>query len=141
MSFRFIEHTADIAVEITEDSLEKLFVTSANAWLSSAVEIQNRQFESSKKFIFTANTLEELLIEFLSELNFQLYTRKWIFISVKEIKLQQTAAGYQLEVEVFGQSFNENNHKLKVEIKAVTYHQMVIEKKENVFSTRIVFDI
>lgn len=141
MSFRFIEHTADIAVEITEDTIEKLFITSANAWLSSAVEILNRQLESSKKFIFTANTLEELLIEFLSELNFQLYTRKWIFISMKEIKLQQTGTGYQLEVEVFGQSFNENNHKLKVEIKAVTYHQMKIEKKNNNFFTKIVFDI
>lgn len=141
MSFRFIEHTADIAVEITEDSLEKLFVTSANAWLTSLVEISNPWLESSKKFIFTANTLEELLVEFLSELNFQLYTRKWIFISVKEIKLQQSAAGYQLEVEVFGQSFNENNHKLKIEIKAVTYHQMKIEKKNNNFFTKIVFDI
>lgn len=141
MSIRFIEHTADIAVEITEDSIEKLFVTSANAWLSSAVEILNRQLESSKKFIFTANTLEELLIEFLSELNFQLYTRKWVFISVKEIKLQQIGAGYQLEVEVFGQTFNEDNHKLKVEIKAVTYHQMKIEKIDNNFYTRIVFDI
>ncbi len=141
MSFRFIEHTADIAVEITEDSIEKLFVTSANAWFSTAVEILNRQLESSKKFIFIANTLEELLIEFLSELNFQLYTRKWIFISVKEIKLQQTGTGYQLEVEVFGQSLNADNHKLKVEIKAVTYHQMKIEKTDNNFFTRIVFDI
>ncbi len=141
MPFKFIEHTADIAVEIEEDSIEKLFITSANAWRTSVMEGSSIQIESSKKFIFTSNTLEGLLIEFLSELNFQLYTHKWVFVSVKEIKLQELTTGFQLEVEVLGQSFNNGLHFLKAEIKAVTYHQMMIEKKENIFSTRIVFDI
>lgn len=141
MSFRFIEHTADIAVEIEEDSIEKLFITSANAWRISVMEGISLQIESSKKFIFTSATFEELLIEFLNELNFQLYTRKWVFVSVKEIKFQKLESGYQLEVETLGQSFNPAIHLLKEEIKAVTYHQLVIEKKKNVFSTRIVFDI
>lgn len=141
MPYKFIEHTADIAVEVEEDSLEKLFTSACNAWRDSALVNKNPANIDSKKFIFTSGSLEELLVELLSELNFQLYTKKWVYVSVKNILLKKFNTNYHLAAEVFGQLLDQASIELKEEIKAVTFHQMNIEKNGKNFFTRIVFDI
>jgi len=141
MPYKFIEHTADIAVEVEEDSLEKLFASACNAWRDAAFINKKPDSTGSKKFIFTSGSLEELLVELLSELNFQLYAKKWIYISVKNILLEKFNSNYHLAAEVFGQPLEQSSVELKEEIKAVTFHQMNIEKNGENFFTRIVFDI
>lgn len=141
MPYKFIEHTADIAVEVEEDSLEKLFASACNAWCDSALINNNPASIDSKKIIFTSGSLEELLVELLSELNFQLYTKKWVYTSVKNILLEKLNSNYHLVAEVFGQPLDESSIEMKEEIKAVTFHQMNIEKNGSNFFTRIVFDI
>lgn len=141
MSYRFIEHTADIAVEVDGGSLNDLFASSCYAWRKAALDLSSFQIESSKKFIFNSASLEVLLIELLSELNFQLYTKGWVFVTIQNLMIEETDSGYNLEIELFGQKQNEEIHKLKEEIKAVTFHQMKIENINNSYKTLIVFDI
>lgn len=141
MPYKFIEHTADIAVEVEGKTIEKLFTSSFYAWRDAVLELNNMKNDHSKKFLFNANSTEELLIEMLSELNYQLYTKKWTALSIKKLMIQKLNESYHLEVEVFGQSFNPNNHLIKEEIKAVTFHQMKIEERNGNYFTRIVFDI
>lgn len=141
MPYKFIEHTADIAVEVEGKTIEELFTSSFYAWRDAVLELNNIKNDHSKKFLFNANSTEELLIEMLSELNYQLYTKKWIALSIKKLMIQKLNESYHLEVEVFGQSFNPDNHFIKEEIKAVTFHQMNIEERNGTYFTRIVFDI
>ncbi|HOI30541.1 MAG TPA: archease [Melioribacteraceae bacterium] len=141
MPYKFIDHTADIAVEVEGSSLNELFMSSCYAWREAAMDISSFQKESSKKFIFNAPSLEVLLTELLSELNFQLYTKSWVFVTIQNLLIEQTESGYQLEIELFGQKHDLEIHKLKVEIKAVTYHKMKIVKEGNKFKTIVVFDI
>lgn len=141
MPYKFIEHTADIAVEVEGKTIEELFTSSFYAWRDAVLDLNNIKNDHSKKFLFNANSTEELLIEMLSELNYQLYTKKWIALSIKKLMIQKLNESYHLEVEVFGQSFNPDNHFIKEEIKAVTFHQMNIEERNGTYFTRIVFDI
>ena len=141
MAYRFIEHTADIAVEIVSESIEKLFSDACTAWNEAVLININPKFIDSKKFIFDAQTEEELLVELLSELNFQLFTKKWVFTAVNNILLEKQEDNFHLVIEIFGQPLNENDHEIKVEIKAVTFHQLKIEKRNNKYTTIIVFDI
>lgn len=145
MPYKFIEHTADIAVEVEGKTIDELFVSACNAWRDSVLEIDNMKnsnlYVNSKKFIYNSASLEELLIELLSELNFQLYTKKWIYISTKKILIQKLNTTFHLDIEVFGLSYNPDIHHIKEEIKAVTFHQMKIEEKNGNLFTRIIFDI
>ncbi len=141
MPYKFIEHTADIAIEVTEKSMEDLFKTAFVAWKDIVLETNIPSYEHSKKFLFESRTLEELLIEFLSELNYQLYTKKWVVNSIKKILIQKPNEIFHLEIEVFGEKLKNKNHTIKEEIKAVTFHQMKIEESDGYFSTKIIFDI
>lgn len=141
MPFKFIDHTADIAVEVEGSTINELFRSSCYAWREAAMDIGSFQKESSKKFIFNAASLEVLLTELLSELNFQLNTKGWVFVTIQNLMIEETDSGYNLEIELLGQKQNKEIHKLKEEIKAVTFHQMKIENINNSYKTLIVFDI
>jgi SHS2 domain-containing protein len=139
--FNFIDHTADIAVEVKADTIEELFTASAFAWQESVIEKDMINLPDKHEIIIEELSYEELLVRFLDELNFLFLTRKWIMREINKIELKKDIDKIKLRVFVTGENFDEKRHQFKVEIKAVTFHQMEIKKIENMFTTRIIFDI
>jgi len=138
--YKFIEHPADIAVELSAGSIEELFETGAEAWKSSVLE--NSSTEIPFEFLIEneSNTLEELLVEFLSELNFMLFSKKLVYSKIKSLIIEENNT-YKLTAALYFEDFNPSWHQLKAEIKAITYHQMKIEKTKNNYSTKLILDI
>ena len=139
-SYKFLDHTADIAVEVSGETLEELFITSAEAWRMCAVEIDKVDVSETRELNLSAYSIEELLVGFLSELNYLLIVKKWVSVKIDSIQIKVDAKGANLISKISGTTLNPNN-KLKQEIKAVTYHQLEIKKIINNYSTLIVFDI
>lgn len=139
--YNFIDHTADIAVEVKGDTIEEMFTASAFAWQESVVEKSWIKLSDEKEINVEELSYEELLVRFLDELNFLLSTKKWIMIDINKIEIKNTDDKLKLKAVVTGEKFDEKKHRLKIEIKAVTFHQMEIKNIDNEYSTRIVFDI
>jgi protein archease len=139
--FKNIDHTGDIAVEVTADSITELLKVSALAWKNSVLE-ENSEIDNKeiKKIKISERTLEELLVSFLSELNFLLQVEKWIFNEIDIIEVAEKDQ-WMLETTLLGELFDNNKHDLKTEIKAITFHQMNIEYINGIYKTKIVFDI
>lgn len=138
--YNFIEHPADIAVEIRAESIEKLFEISIEAWRTSVME--NSSTETPFEFLIEIESasLEELLVEFLNELNFMLFAKKLVYSKTKSLSITENNT-FKLSAALYFEDFNSSWHQLKAEIKAVTYHQMKIEKVNNIYSTKLIFDI
>ena len=141
-NYSFVDHAADIAVDIKADSLNELFIASALAWRKSISDYENIKSNSEKKFSIKEDSLEILLVSFLSELNFIFQSEIWMMNSIHSLQIvKQNNNDWNLSAELLGQNFNREKMNLKAEIKAVTYHQMEIKEQKGKFSTRIVFDI
>jgi SHS2 domain-containing protein len=141
MPYKFVEHTADIAVDISAISIEGLFKTSAEAWQEIILAKYKASADEQLSIEIKADSLEVLLVDFLSELNYLLLTKKWIFSTTKKITIVSNDDEMILKVLLKGENLDIQKHELKAEIKAVTYHQMKIERVGNSYRTRIVFDI
>jgi len=139
--FNFIDHTADIAVEVTGDTINDLFIASAFAWQESVFEKNGVNLSDEREINIEELSYEELLVSFLDELNFLLLTKKWIMGKVDKIQIQKNDDKINLKAIVTGENFDDKRHQLKVEIKAVTFHQIEIRKVNNKYFTRIIFDI
>jgi SHS2 domain-containing protein len=139
-SYKFIDHTADIAAELTGSSLDELFTAGAEAWLFSIVGEINIEEDDSMELELSAASKEELLVTFLNELNYQLITKKWLCSSIQSIKIFDDVDGCELSAELKGVKLKDDIP-LKQEIKSVTYHQLEIVEKEGNYSTLVVFDI
>ena len=138
-SYKFVDHTADIAVEIKADSIEELFVESAYAFKAAVVEPDKEKGGVSYNLKLNSHSLEALLVNFLNELNFRLISKKKIFNNVNGLKIHQKNDDYSLECVLLEHNVDEDN--IKTEIKSVTYHQMEIKKINGTYSTKIIFDI
>ncbi|MGE5354314.1 MAG: archease [Acidobacteriota bacterium] len=142
IKYRFLEHTADIAVEVRGERLEELFNNSAQAWLEAVLGSDFVPYINDVKDI-TLRELspEELLVGFLSELNYLLFVHRWIPARVSGLTIEKDNDEFYLVARLEGEEFSIERHSLKEEIKAVTFHNMNIVKQNNEFVTRIVFDI
>jgi SHS2 domain-containing protein len=139
-SYKFVDHTADIAIEISGSTLDELFSAGAEAWLVSVVGELNIEDDDSMELELSASSKEELLVTFLNELNYLLITKKWLCASIQSMKIFNDADGCELSAELKGTRIKDDLH-LKHEIKSVTYHQLEIIEKDGNLSTLIVFDI
>ena len=137
----FLDHTADIAVDVEADTLDELFTASAFAWRDSISDDKESFQSQERSLVLSENGMEILLVSFLSELNFLYQSESWMMNSIKYIEIGKKDDGWTLSLKILGGNFNRNDMKLKSEIKAITYHQMEIKEKNGKFSTRIVFDI
>lgn len=137
-SHTFIEHTADIAFDVTADTIEELFIESTRAWRIAVVGDVSGKALANREVNLTADSLEELLVNFLNELNFFLLNKRWLAVIFNKLIIDRT--NFLLSANVSGFQIDDSIE-IKEEIKSVTYHQMNIVKTDDKFTTRVVFDI
>ncbi len=140
-TYKFIDHTADIAAEVSAENYNDLFIISALAWKDSVAGNFSLDKPEEKEIEINDRSLEELLVHFLSELNYLLFVKKWIFSKVKNITVKENERQFEAKIKITGEPVEENKHELKIEIKAVTFHQMDIKYGDGKYKTIIVFDI
>lgn len=141
-SYTFFEHTADLAAELRGSDLSDLIKSAAKAWMACALEAGSIGFTDSRSLELMEDSPEELLVGFVSELNFLLNVRKWICRELPEVlDVKKDKGGFSLRAVIKGEPFDPDVHILNHEIKAVTFHQMDIREVNGGLATIIVFDI
>lgn len=139
--FIFIDHTADIAVKIFGKDLTELFLNAHSALLKVLTDNIKNKSNSSKQIKLTANSAEELLVDFLSEINFYLSTRNKLAVKINSLKIDLYENNFYLDCNCEFINIKKSGTIIKLEIKAVTYHNLKIEKIDGVLQTTIVLDI
>lgn len=139
MGYKLLDHTADVAIEVWADSLEELFVEAAKAMFSEIVgNLSTVQEKTEVDIQVSGDTLEDLLVGWLSDLLFYFDVAKFIF-SKFEVKVSSDMRS--MEGKAKGEIFHPGRHNLRTHIKAVTYHQMQIKEHNGKWHTQIVFDV
>jgi SHS2 domain-containing protein len=139
-NFTIIDHTADIAVEVSATSLWDLFEEGGKALVSLVVDGFQYSFFRKKKLKYSARSHEELLVAFLNDLNFFLMVKKWIFEKIIKFELQQNQHCLELSLVITGSKFNLQTVSFQMEIKAVTFHNLKISKSGDNYKAILIFD-
>jgi|UniRef100_A0A7V2ZKP1 SHS2 domain-containing protein len=134
----YLSHTADIAFDVEADSIEELFIESFNCWLNSVVENISPDAEQKIEIKLSADSLEQLLVDFLNEVNFLLTVKKILCVDVEELTIDKEKLSLNAIMKIQNVK---DDLMLKEEIKSVTYHQMEIKEENGKYYVRIVFDI
>ena len=140
-NYKILDHTADIALELSGNTYEELFLAGYEGWKNSVIEasVSSREAEE-RKLELSENTIEELLVSFLQELSFLFESKKIFAVEVNEIQIEKRDEKFFLKSDLyFGNIIADDI--IKNEIKAVTFHQLNVKKVNDVFRTIIVFDI
>lgn len=130
---RIIEHTADIGIEVESEGLENAFSEAATALVSLMVSIENVSCSEIKEIEIESHDLESLLVKFLSEILYLFDAESFVFSRV-EVRID----GTRLRASLCGEKYSRERHGSKLNVKAVTYHMLSVEKSGKL---RVLFDI
>jgi SHS2 domain-containing protein len=140
--FREIKHTADIGLEVHANSIEKLFIFALNGYYKLALfDNYSSSVASEFNFSLIETNYEDLLITFLSELNYLLMVKNQVINPIHSIEILRN--NHKIFLDFKGQLNNLVNpdKDITTEIKAVTYHQVKVTQDDGIFKTKIFFDI
>lgn len=132
------EHTADIGLNAQADTLSELLEALAEG-LADA--ICDRQLVNPKQShiveIQASENTEDLAVDFLSVAMNTIQGKHFMVHSV-HVELKDSRL---LISRLLGEPYDEARHDLKTEIKAVTYHQLKVEREGPIWVGRVILDI
>jgi len=136
--YRLIDHTGDLALLIRAPTLAELYATAARALFDVILDIHSVEpREGVPVRVRGAADREDLLVRFLSELLFLHDARGWVFHAFRVDDL----ADERLEGEALGESFDPRRHAILRQVKAVTYHHLLLSQDRDGWSARLVLDL
>lgn len=126
--YRILEHTADGKFQAFGATLEEAFGNAALAVASLMWDWRKIEAYISYPVGVEGHDLKQLLVRFLGEIIFLFETRSFLLGSVEELKISARAGRLGLRARFLGDSVSDR-YELHGGVKAVTYHDMKIEKK------------
>jgi len=137
--YEFIDHTADIIIRATGDSLEDAFATAAKAMF--AVITDSAPIDAIETFELEIDSidLEGLLVQFLSEL-IVIHETEDVVLADFTITFGHD---FTLKAIARGEKFDSLRHGRGTPVKGISYHMMEIEPggKDRPGIVQVLFDI
>ena len=134
--FEIVDHTADVAIIAYGDNMNQAFANAARALFSLITEIDDVEELLYRDIKLVAPDQESLLVEWLNQLIYLFDTENIIFKRFDITQLDNT----QLKARSYGEKVDSAKHKLKVGVKATTYHMLKVDKT-NGCQVQVLFDI
>jgi|SRR4051794_21194138 len=124
MNFEILEHPADVGFRAWGDSLEDLFGNCAGALISIILDPSNVERNQRWDLEAEGSDRESLLVNWLNEVLYYVDTRRIVFDSFA-VRFQEP---FRLSCEATGEHRTPEKHPVRVSVKAVTYHQLLLSK-------------
>lgn len=135
--YKVFDHTSDLGIEVAGNTLSHLFENAVLSIADIITDTDRVRARQTKVIKASGVDADDLWVNFLREV---LYTVNGERFLIKECRVGQID-DTQVTVEVRGEPFDPLIHRMKKEIKAVTYHQAAIIKDAHGFNGRVILDV
>jgi SHS2 domain-containing protein len=137
MLVKYIDHTADTGFIIHAENLKDLFTVAAKEMFIIICPDDAIKPETKKRLTVSGDTKEELLVNWLSELNYYFETQRILLAKVDTLEIENRT----LAASIYVDNIDLERHSIETEIKAVTYHQLYLKKEEGLWKAQVILDL
>lgn len=134
MRYEELDHTADVGIRAHGATLDELFAAAAAGMFSLVADLRKVRAVGEVEVRVKADDLEALMVRWLSELLF-LHETQRLLLKEFDVRID----GMSLEARARGETIDKKRHELKLNIKAVTYHRLRVDRKAGL--AEVIFDI
>ena len=135
--YEFIEHTADTGLRVYGETLPGLFLNAAEGLIEILLDAEEISVQKKVDIKVEGSTLEDLLVSWLGEVLYQVQVKRVIPGKIRILAFNEK----EIIARVEGEDYDPARHRLKTEIKAVTYHNLKVEKRDSIWQADVIFDI
>lgn len=139
--FMHLEHRADAYIAAYGDTLEEAFENAALAMFETMTETSTVKPKIQELVSVTGSDEESLLYNWLEELLVRFDVSQNLYSRFEIKSIEKLNESLSLQAIVRGEKFNPEKHPQKVGVKAITYHQMKIDKTPSNFMVEFILDI
>ena len=135
--FRLLAHTADMGIEATGNSRAEVFVAAAQGlkeMIFGDAPVTPRQ---SAPVSLASGDVGELLVAWLGEILYLFEVRGLVPAEFVIYEITENS----LRGEVYGEPFDPKRHPVEREVKAITYHQLSVERDGQGWRARVYVDL
>lgn len=135
-----MEHMTDAVIEAHGDTLEDAFEQAARGLNDTMVDLRSVKPDHELKISAEGHDLESLLFDWLDKVML-LLVADGVVMSEFSVKISKADGCYALAGVARGEKLDLKKHPYKVEIKAVTYHEMLIKQEADKTTVRFLLDL
>jgi SHS2 domain-containing protein len=135
--FHLLEHPSDLGIEAYGPTIREAFEQAALGLMAVIADTETIDAVDEREVIIEAQDFENLLVRWLSEI---LYLYDGEDFLLKETKVESIAPK-RLSARLLGEKYQAAKHTLKLDVKAITYHQLSIKSSNSVTTVRVFLDI
>jgi SHS2 domain-containing protein len=134
--FSEIDHSGDIGIEaegrdlvdLIEGMTEGLFALFCRGGVAARVE---------RRLEVTSTSVEDLLVDWLGEVIAAVGSHGELYVDVEIVE----AGDFFVKGVLSGEKVDEDRHDLRFDVKAATYHGLMIDKRGAGYFGRVIFDL
>ncbi len=134
---KIFEHTADVGIRARAENVEELFAEAARGLFTLMIEnLDAVRTVEEVTFQVKADDVEELFHDWLAELLFAFNARR---LALAEFHVQLAAS--ELTATARGEPIDPTRHEIAVEVKAITWCGLKVERQPDGWLAEVVVDI
>jgi SHS2 domain-containing protein len=137
--FEYLEHTADAEFIAYGRTVDEAFVSAALAMTGLMVDPSTVRPAVEKDVELSGDALDLLLYDWLSELLYIFDVDRLVFGKF-EAHVTEEGGAYRLKARAMGESLD-RHPEIFLNIKAVTFHDLRFEKRNNIYEAQVLLDI
>jgi SHS2 domain-containing protein len=137
LPYRILEHTADVGLEAFGSTRTEAFTNAARALFHLIVDLDSINPGEEVSLRVQGPDPENLLVNWLSELIYLHDAEGWLFRDFEIVDLKDDS----LTAIARGERFKRSRHQARLRVKAVTYHQLALEKTTEGWRAQVYVDI
>jgi SHS2 domain-containing protein len=128
MGYTFIDHTADVAADLTAPTPGLLFSYAAQAMTDTITVLSTVAPSVTQSVTLESGSLEDLLVDWLNELLYRFEVQNML-VSDATVTLREAEGRWSLEAAMAGEPFDPARHPARVLVKSATYHGLHITRE------------
>jgi SHS2 domain-containing protein len=142
IKYKFLENiaTGDVAFEVYGKDLPDLFSNITQATCAAMADPKSVEKKEIRMVKISTQKIEDLIYDYISEIVYYKDAETLLFPSA-EIKIKRVGKNFRLSAKLFGEKINPQKHKLKEDIKSVTYHNLKAVKTPTGWKSTVILDI
>jgi SHS2 domain-containing protein len=135
--FRFLDHPADVGFEAFGKTRQEVFANAASALTDLRVDISTVAPREAVEISVRGSDWAGLLVNWLSEILYLADAEDWLLCEFEFGNFEP----WSLSAQARGEKFDPLRHRVKGLVKAVTYHQLSLEKHGDIWRAQVFVDV
>jgi len=132
-----VDHPADVGIRVWGASPEALFENAAHGLFDTITDIDAIEPALTRTIELEGSDFEDLLVHWLSELNYLFQTEQMLFASFHVETLTERG----LVARLGGERRDGRRHEIEADIKGITFHDLEIGPTSAGWEATVIFDV